>query len=157
MAIVTRPLAGLLLVAALIAGCASVPQASRERDAEAKQFVTHPQSSTVYIYRDGFQVGSRGMENSELYVDRRLIGSTLPGTFFRLDLRPGPHFLNGFAYDQGRMKLETRPGEIYFVKLTVADADSSFKQVSPDVGKREILRCCSLMENWAPGQRPLFR
>ena len=147
----------LALFAALLAGCASVPQASSERDAQAKQFVTNPRTSTLYVFRDGFSVGGMGIDGSELYVDRRLIGSTLPGSFFRIDLRPGKHFLNGYAFDQGKMTLETRPGELYFVKLTVADGNSAFALVDPEAGKHEILRCCSLMENWTPGQRPFLR
>ena len=40
-----------------------------------------------------------------------------------------------------------------------AEQDAEAKQFNarPDTGKREILRCCSLLENWAPGQRPLLR
>jgi hypothetical protein len=34
---------------------------------------------------------------------------------------------------------------------------SIFRRVEPETGKRDILRCCSLMENWEPGQRPFLR
>ena len=37
-----------------IVACASVPEASVERDAEAKQFYTHPNSATIYVYRPEF-------------------------------------------------------------------------------------------------------
>ena len=138
-----------------LAGCASVPQASLERDSEAKQFLAQPGAATVYVYRPDFWAG-RGDE-SVLYADGRLIGATLPGTYFRIDLRAGPHILHGYGYDHGRLKVEPRYGEIIFVALTVSSGASHFETVEPEDAKRAIARCCVLLENWAPGQRPLLR
>lgn len=145
----------LLATALALSGCASTPQASPGRDAEAKQFVTHPNSATIYVYRNDF--GSADSDDSVLYVDGRIIGATLPGSFFRVDVRPGVRVLNGTGYDQGSLRLETRSGELHFVALNVSSGQSHLRQVSADAGKREIVRCCALLENWAPGQRPLFR
>ncbi|MEK6594607.1 MAG: hypothetical protein AABZ67_16155 [Pseudomonadota bacterium] len=144
-----------LAAALLIAGCASTPQASRELDAEAKQFTSHPNASTVYIYRDDF--GGPFVEDSVLYVNGRLIGATLPKTFFRLNLRPGNQVLNGMGVDSGRLAISTRPGEIYFVSLKVLGDQSHFEVVSPERGRKTLAACCALLENWAPGQRPLLR
>lgn len=144
-----------LVLLAALAGCASTPQASPERDVEAKQFMTHPGTAAVYVYRNDFPTA--GGEDSVLYVDNRLIGATLPGTFFRVDLRPGAHFLYGIGNDQGRLKLEIRSTELHFVALNVIGDQSHFRQVSVGTGKRELQRCCVLLENWAPGQRPLLR
>jgi hypothetical protein len=130
-------LAWILLIAAFV-GCASTPQATAERDAEAKRFLARPDTAV-------------------LYVDGRLIGSTLPLTFFRFDVREGAHLLHGAGHDQGSLKLETRAGEIYFVMLLAANGTSDFRRVDAATGKRDILRCCSLMENWAQGQRPVLR
>jgi hypothetical protein len=142
-------------VTALLAGCASVPHAARERDAEAKRFLAHPGAATVYVYRPDF-VAARGDE-SVLYVDYRLIGGTLPGTYFRIDLRAGPHLLHGYGYDQGRLTVEPRYGEILFVSLSVTGGASHFEVVAPEDARRAIARCCVLLENWTPGQRPLLR
>ncbi|HET9405384.1 MAG TPA: DUF2846 domain-containing protein [Burkholderiales bacterium] len=149
-----RVLAGCLLAA--LGGCASVPQASPERDAEAKQFITHPGVSTLYVYRGDFPAGMDA-DDSVLYVNGRLIGSTLPGTYFRIELRPGEHLLHGYAHDQGRIRVRAPAGEITFVSLSVVAGASHFGQVAPETAKREIARCCVLMENWTPGQRPLLR
>jgi hypothetical protein len=149
-----RILACCLLV--VFGGCASVPQASPDRDAEAKRFITHSDVSTVYVFRDD-PSASLEAADSVLYVNDRLIGATLPGTYFRVDLRPGEHLLHGYAYDQGRLKLRVPAGEIIFVSLNVASGTSHFWQVAPETGKRRIARCCALMENWLPGQRPLLR
>jgi len=148
-------LTGTALMAAL-GGCASVPQATPERDAEAKQFITHPGSATVYIFRVDF--GDNTPSNDTVvHVDGRLIGATLPRTYFRVDVLPGERLLHGYGYDQGRIQVNARPGEIAYVSLNSVGGTSHFRLVDPETGKREILRCCSLMENWAPGQRPLLR
>lgn len=144
-----------VLLALLLAGCASTPQATPERDAEAKQFLSRPDAATLYVYRDDF--AAPGPDDTVLYVDGRLIGATLPRSFFRFDVRAGEHLLHGYGYDQGSLKLTTRSGEIYFVSLQTAGGVSRFTVVSPEAGKRDILRCCSLLENWAPEQRPLLR
>jgi hypothetical protein len=149
-----RGAAALLFVASALAGCASTPQATVARDAEAKQFIARPDSATLYIYRPD---RSPGGEDSVLYVDGRLIGSTLPATYFRIELRPGTHLLRGYGHDNGSLKVEARPGEAAFVALAVMDGDSRFSRVGAETGKRDIVRCCALMENWTPGQRPLLR
>jgi uncharacterized protein DUF2846 len=148
--------ARLSLIAAVlgIAGCASTPQASRERDADAKEFATQPGASTLYIYRNDFS--SLG-QNSNLWVDGRLIGATLPRAYFRVNVRPGKHLLNGDGPDTGSLSLETRAGELYFVSLSMINGISYFARVKPEVGRETILACCALLENWAPGQRPLLR
>lgn len=144
------------LMAAVPAGCASVPQATPVRDAEAKRYLTHPNAATLYIFRNDFPAGTAS-EDTVLHVDGRIIGASLPGTYFRVDVRPGDRLLHGYGYDQGRLKVSTRSGEITFVSLNVMGGTSRFAVVSPEAGKREIARCCALMENWTPGQRPLLR
>jgi hypothetical protein len=141
------------LIALAVAACASTPQASRERDAEAKEFRPDPRSAAVYVYRLGINTGS----DSVLYVDQKLIGSTLPGGFFVVRLRSGVHTLHGIANDQGRLMLEVKAGQLYFVRLTVRSGQSNFDRVSAETGMREILTCCVLFENWEAGQRPLLR
>lgn len=137
-----------------VAACASSPQASREQDADAKQFGTHPNAATIYVYRSALD---RLEDQTTLYLDGRIVGETLPGTYFRLDAAPGRHVLQGIAADTGRFTVDTRIGELYFVELTVVEAQSHFRLVSDEVGRNRILRCCALLENWAPGQRPLLK
>ena len=136
------------------AGCASVPHADPERDTEAKHFLARPDAATIYVYRP--DVVARRGDESVLYVDSRLVGATLPGAYFRIDLRAGPRLLHGSGIDQGRIKVETRYGEIVFVSLNVMGNTSLFEVVAPEDAKRAIQRCCVLLENWTPGQRPLL-
>jgi hypothetical protein len=137
-----------------VAGCASTPQATFENDAEAKTFVTHPATAAIYVYRDPLD---RRDSDSVLYVDRRLIGATLPGGFFRIEARPGKRVLHGLAYDRGALEIDVRPGETYFISLSVVEGTSNFTPKSAAVGRAELLACCVLLENWTPGQRPLLR
>ena len=137
-----------------LAGCASTPQASAERDADAKAFDTHPGAATVYVYRSPLDTD---YEDNVLYVDGRLIGSTVPGTYFRMNLPPGKHRLHGTGIDQGQLALDARPGRLYFVELTVIAGTSQYQPVPAEQAKRAIASCCVLLENWAPGQRPLLR
>ena len=149
-----------ILAAAVLTlgGCTSVPQATGERDAEAKRFMARPDAATIYVYRDDFAAVEPATENNTvLYLDGRLIGATLPQTFFRFDVRAGEHLLHGYASDQGTLKMDTRSGEIYFVSLQVTGGTSRFALVKPETGKGDILRCCALLNNWAPGQRPFLR
>lgn len=142
------------LLAALMTACASTPQASRERDADAKGFYTQPTAATIYVYRSQF---NRVDDDTVLYLDDRLIGNTLPGTYFRINTVPGRHVLHGIAADTGWISLDVRPGHLYFVRLEVIGGRSQFTQRAEDVGKREVSACCAMLENWAPGQRPLLR
>jgi hypothetical protein len=87
----------------------------------------------------------------------RLIGSTLPLTFFWIHATPGPQLFNGVGPDNGRLRLEVGPGEIYFVRLQVTAGQSRMELVDPIQGRQELTACCVLLEYWRPGQRPLLR
>jgi hypothetical protein len=146
------------LIALLAAACASTPQAPHQQDAEAKRFLADRRLATVYVYRA--DVGRDPLDDpieSVLYTDDRLIGSTLPGTYFVVRLPTGMHTLSGIADDQGRLKIDVLPGQIYFVSLSVASGQSWFRRVSVETGERELRACCVLLENWAPHQRPFLR
>lgn len=144
----------LIVSLALLAGCASTPEASRERDADAKQFISHPATAAIYVYRNDSNILDDG---TVLYVDHRLIGATLPRTYFRIDAQPGKHVLHGLGHDAGQLEIDVRPGELYFVLLKVLGGTSRFARRDAVTGRRELLACCAMLENWAPGQRPLLR
>ena len=147
-------LAFALCLTLLVASCTSTPEAPPQRDALAKQFMTHPSASTIYVYRSGF---NHFDYDSVLYLNGRLIGSTVPGTFFRVDTVPGRNVLHGSGIDVGQIALDTRPGELYFVSVDVLGGHSHFHVVPEEVGRKQVAACCVLLENWAPGQRPFIR
>jgi hypothetical protein len=145
----------LLAAAALaLAGCTSTPEAPRDRDELAKDFDTYPSASTIYVYRSQFN----NLDfDSVLFLNGRVIGSTVPGTYFRVDAVPGHNVLHGTGVDIGQLALDTRAGELYFVSLDVLGGHSHFEVVPDEVAKTRIRACCVLLENWAPGQRPFIR
>lgn len=150
---------GLPLLAVLLltlSACASTPQASRALDAEAKRFISHPGFAAIYVFRPDFP--TREMEDTVLHVDDRLIGQTLPGTFFRVDVQPGTRVVLGSAGVGSGIKIDARPGELYFVQLNVLSGTSPrLTLVKAEEARPAIVKCCVLLENWAPGQRPLLR
>ncbi len=148
--------AWLVLAALLVAGgCASTPQATPERDAEAKRFTGHPGYAGIYIYRPDSH--RPDVNDPLLYVDDRLLGSVPARSFFRFDTPPGARTLHSSTFGSTELKLDTRPDELYFVQLNVTSGSSRLALVDPETAKRAIRKCCALMENWAPGQRPLLR
>ena len=151
-----KVIAGWCAVAALAfaAGCASTPQASPQQDALAKEFLSHPNAATIYVYRSEFNYLD---SDSVLYLDGRLIGATLPGAYFRVDTTPGRHVLHGVGVDIGSIAIDARPGQVYFVSLDVIAGHSHFRQVADQTGRERVRACCALLENWGPFQRPLFR
>ncbi len=154
----TRLVPPLFLAAALaLAGCAAVPQATPEHDAEAKEFEARPNTSALYVYRNDSPDIMETQSDVTVYVNDRLLGQALSGGYFRVDLRPGSYLLHGYGPDQGKLKISTRPGEVYFVSLNVVAGHSVYRLEAPAAGKRELTRCCVLMEKWQPGQRPLVR
>jgi len=138
-----------------LAACVATPEATPERDAEAKRFIPRPDAATIYVYRPGFQPADRN--DPALHVDDRLIGETLPGTFFRVEVPPGRHVLHAFGAGGSQVEIDTQAGELHFVALEVSGSQSRFVRVTSDGGRREIVRCCALLENWVPGKRTLFR
>jgi hypothetical protein len=138
-----------------LGGCVSTPQATPAHDAEAKQFTSQPGFAGIYVYRPDLL--TEELDDSTLFVDNRLIGATLPGTFFRVDVQPGTHEVQSSAAGTTSIKVDARPGELHFVQLTVFSGNSRLLLVDPEKAKREIHQCCAMMENWAPGQRPVLR
>lgn len=144
---------GLALAAALlIAGCTSTPEAPSDQDALAKEYITHPNAGTIYVYRSEF---NHFDTDTVLFIDGRVVGSTVPGTYFRIDTTPGRHVLHGTGIDVGELALEARTGQVQFVSLDVLGGHSNFRLVPEQVGRERVRACCALLENWAPGQRPL--
>jgi hypothetical protein len=143
----------LAVVCLLLGGCAATPEASRTDDAAAKRFDSAPGAAIVYLYRaDG--PDNRGY--TTLWLDGRLVGEILPATYFRVSVRPGKNLLTGFAGDTGRLEFDTQGNEVYFVAIAVrgeyGEGTSTFRRVSPEVGRAQIERCCTLLETWKPGQ-----
>lgn len=143
----------LALALSLLAGCASTPMASPDTEADAKQFEPALNAAIVYIYRP---IGS-GPGVSTIWLDGRLVGESLPETFYRVAARAGRNRITTSGNDSGRLEFETRSGGVYFVEARVSgetqsEANSRFRLVDPQAGKTAVEACCRMLETWRPGQ-----
>jgi len=144
----------LVLILALLGGCASTPEAPPASDAEAKRFESAPRVAIIYLYRADTPGSSA---TATIWVDDRIVGQTLPATYFRIAVRPGRNRIAAIASDQGRLEIDTLEGSVYFVAMYIGGdvetpANTIFRRVPPEIGKAEILRCCTMLDTWRPGQ-----
>jgi hypothetical protein len=142
----------------LVAACASTPEATPERDAEAKRFESDLRFAVIYIYRPE-PAGSAPA--ATLFADGRIVGDSLPATFFRVIAQPGRNRLEGTAGDIGHIEINTHPGGVYYVQMLVpGDAEQSpqsvFTAVPAEQAQAIIRRCCNLLETWRTGQPRLL-
>ena len=143
-AVIGRSMALLLAGAALIvmSGCASVPMASPDQDAEAKKFDAPPAKSRIYVYRNESFGGAIYMTVS---LDGRIMGRSAAQTFFVWDVAPGKHTVSSHAEDVSMVTLETAAGKSYYlwqeVKMGLWMARSLLQQVDEKTGRAGVLEC----------------
>jgi hypothetical protein len=102
-----------LLVTLLLAGCAQAPiDPQTYRD---PAFETLPDRSVIYIVRT--PMDSR--ESSGLVLDERMHFPSRAGAYYRWEVAPGTHRVEGFASASESVTLTTAPGGIYFLEHTV--------------------------------------
>jgi len=134
---------GLAIVfVSLMSGCASVPMASPEADARAKEFKSHPSKGSVYIYRNETMGGAIKMP---ITLDGKVIGSSAPNTYFHLLVRPGKHTVNSLTENTATVDFNAKAGKKYFiwqeVKMGMWAAGSALHMQSESEGKRGVMEC----------------
>ena len=102
-----------VLAILLLAGCAQIPPS--ERDIQAKRFEPVPGKAVVYIVRDN--VGAH-LDHS-LWLDDSTQITTHTGTYYRWEVAPGTHRIQGGAESTARLELNVEAGKIYFVRHIV--------------------------------------
>ena len=133
--------------ALLVSACAMTPTGTPDRDALAKEFLTEPASSAIYVYRNPFNYYDT---DPVLFVNGRIIGTTPPGTYYRIDTVPGNNVLHGTGLDLGQLTMDVQAGRLYFVSLSVLGGQSQYQVVPEDLGRERLRTCCTLHENWNP-------
>jgi len=142
-----------LLLCLLLGGCAATPLASRESDADAKRFDPALRGAVIYLYRPFIGDGV-----STLWVNNRLLGESVAGTYFRVPVPSGRSVVSTSGRDNGRIVIDTVEEGVYFVEMRVfgeseSDAMTYFRAVPEVTARQAITRCCALLENWRPGQQ----
>lgn len=144
------------LVVLLLTACASTPEANPVRDAEAKRFEAVTRDSVIYVYRPD---GGTGAAETTLWADGRLVGVSLPRTFFRVIVLPGRTLLDTSGPDNGRIEVTTQGYDVTYVEMRTFDDQSPtsrFRVVPAEEAQAAILNCCTMLEVWRPGQPRLF-
>lgn len=136
-----RFLCGALLLAVL-GGCASVPMASAELDAQAKSFATTPGKANIYVYRhESFGAAIR----IPVSLDGRKIASTAAKTYMMVTVEPGQHVVLSDAEVEDKLTLDVQAGKNYFVwqeiKMGAFMARTKLQQVDEAKARKDMAKC----------------
>jgi hypothetical protein len=127
---------------AILAGCASVPMASRDTDKVAKQFTVAAGEANLYVYRNE-RVG--GAIKMGVYVDDKPVGQTAAKTYLVVRLTPGMHKIRGHAENNSELELNAQAGQNYFiwqeVKMGFLSARNNLQLVDEATGKKGVNEC----------------
>lgn len=154
----TNKIIAILSALLLCAACASTPEATPERDAEAKRFEPVTRDAVIYVYRPDM---SGTAATATLYANGRIIGASIPGTYFRIIVLPGRTLLDTFPPDAGRIEVETRGNDVVFIEMRTHGGDEGtpnthFRRMPPEAAKAAILDCCTMLEVWRSNQPRLL-
>ncbi len=145
MDIYKRPLLGSTLVlAAVLAGCATVPMQDSSADAARKQFSPPPPDRAgLYIYRDS---NFGGALKKTLYIDGQVLGESGPMTYFYLQVPEGERRLSTESeFSNNDLLLAVEPGQNYFVrqsiKMGLFVGGAALIQVSEATGRQGVAQC----------------
>jgi hypothetical protein len=131
-----------LLVVAFLSGCASVPMASLEEDAKAKNFTVDAEKANIYLYRNESFGGAIGMP---VALDGRMAGKTGPNTYFLWAVEPGSHEVTSLTENTARISIDAKPGKNYYVwqevKMGMWTARSQLHEVPEEQGQKGVLEC----------------
>ena len=135
-------LVAVLLATAMLAGCASVPMASPQADAQAKTFAVKKDKASIYVYRNETFGAAIAMPVS---LDNKLVGRTAAHTYFLLEVEPGTHEITSLTENTASVKLNAEAGKAYYVwqevKMGMFQPRSDLKQVEEAAGQKGVNEC----------------
>ncbi|TJY63234.1 DUF2846 domain-containing protein [Sinimarinibacterium sp. CAU 1509] len=132
------------LTATLLAGCASVPMASKDASSQAKAFA--PPSGTnagLYIFRTG---GAGGALKKDIWVDGKCIGESAQNVFFFEEVAGNQeHVISTESeFSPNQLKLTTASNTNYFIeqymKMGVFVGGANLRLVDEGTGKAKIAK-----------------
>jgi PBP1b-binding outer membrane lipoprotein LpoB len=134
--------AAVLVGAAFVTGCASVPMASPEQDNQAKSFGVKPDKANIYVYRNESMGAAVKLP---VVLDGKIVGDTAAKTFMLLEVSPGKHKLVSKGETDSALELATQPSKNYFVwqevKMGAWAASSKLQVVDEAAGKAGVAEC----------------
>ncbi len=130
-----------VLLLMTLGGCASVPMASNEEDAAAKEFKAPPEGkSGLYIFRDSF-VGKA--LKKELSVNGETIGESAPDVYFYKMVTAGKQTITTESeFSPNDLIIKTEPEKNYFIenyiKMGVFVGGADLREVSESEGMNRV-------------------
>lgn len=126
----------------LMAGCASVPMESPEKDALAKKFNPPTEGhSGLYIYRAG---GPGSALKKDVWVNGKCVGETAQNVYFYEEVMGGKeHKLSTESeFSPNDLLVKTEPNQIYFInqyiKMGLFVGGAKLKLVDEATGKEKV-------------------
>jgi hypothetical protein len=133
---------GLIAMAVLAGGCASVPMASEDKDVAAKSFAPKADKASVYVYRNETMGAAIKMP---VVLNGKLVGDTASMTYFLLEVAPGTHELVSKGENDSALSLSVQGGRNYFVwqemKMGLFGPRSLLQLVDEGTGKAGVAEC----------------
>ncbi len=134
---------GVVVVAYLLAGCASVPMAPTTADDEAKTFGAVAGKARLYIFRpDAFRLSAVTVN---VTMNGTEFGLLKVGTYLHAVLEPGRYTLVSRSFQEVPVVLIAEADHQYFFQQVVEDAPiwasgprSTLIRVDEAVGRREV-------------------
>lgn len=133
-----------VLAIILLAGCASVPMASKEDSDYAKEFNPPAEGkSGLYIYRGG---GPGGALKKDIWVNDECIGESAPKVFFYTEVEGDKeHKVSTESeFSPNDLMVKVKSGLNYFIKqyikIGVFVGGANLKVVDENKGKEEVAK-----------------
>lgn len=124
-----------------LAGCVQLPPTPQ--DLQAKRFEAVPGQSVIYVVRTPLD----SSEPQSLILNERGTVTTLPGTYYRWEVPPGRHHVEGFGFGGESVTLTTEPGGVYFLEHTVIGDPhdggvqlTALRRVGDQYGRKLVMR-----------------
>ena len=110
----TKTWIGILAALGLVAGCAGLGPTAQET--QAVRIEGTPGMAVIYLVRTDPDVTYL---TTPVLVAERMIGSTHPGSYYRLEVPAGRHVFSGSGFDSGSLAVDVQADRVYFVQHTV--------------------------------------
>lgn len=127
----------------LMTGCASVPMASKDSDAKAKQFApSQGNTANLYIYRNEILGSAIKMT---VLIDGVSVGDTVANSYIFKSLPAGSHTVTSKAENDASLTVDMTAGQNYFVwqevKMGALYARSKLHLVDEATGEAGVKQC----------------
>ncbi|MFZ5523277.1 MAG: DUF2846 domain-containing protein [Pseudomonadota bacterium] len=129
-----------VVIAFVLAGCASVPMGDAKQDAALKTFTIASDKAGVYVYRNESMGAAVKMD---VEFDGQAIGKTAANTYLYKEVTPGRHTITSKAENTDSVEVDAKPGTLSYiwqeVKMGVLYARTKLHIVGESEGKKGVL------------------